>query len=325
VATTTWELTGNLVRLTEEVNILGPNRDKSSDGSVGDLAHQGGRSGHNPDKTGNAEYKDGDSKNEVRAKDIDSSGPFQYGQTMEKIVQHLVMRGRRGDYLPLRYIIYKSRIWSKTDGWKTRIYTGQNTHDEHAHFSGDYTQKADTYRLFNYGIATLGKPTEDFMAFIDDQADFNRAMDEWANREVIPDYNPGNLDANGKPKRSLSLFTWTGWADGRAQKVINTLGLKMDQLGLKIDQFFAGEVARDAQDAARDAALMATITELSAALNNATGSKLTDAQFNDLKSAILEKVAEAGQDAADMAQAKLNQLAEALDNAAEALTGSATE
>lgn len=173
-----WVLTQNMVRLRTELNQLGPNRDRTTDGSVGDLAHQSSPSGHNPDLTGYPEWADGDSLDEVRAIDVDKDGPWLYGQSMEKIVQHLVMRGRKGDPIPLAYIIYNRRIWGWFNGWATQTYNGDNPHDKHAHFSGDYSQKADNAGSFNYGIATLGKPEEGDLPVKQDE--FNKLMTTWA-------------------------------------------------------------------------------------------------------------------------------------------------
>lgn len=341
-----WVLTDNLIRLTEECNILGPDRDKKSDGSVGDQDHQAGRSGHNPDKTGNAEYKDGDSKNEVRAKDIDSSGPWLYGQSMETIVQHLVMRARRGDYIPLRYIIYKGRIWRKTNGWKTEKYTGPSSHTEHAHFSGDYSQKADEYRNFNYGIATLGKP-EDSMGFIDNQAEFNAAFEaaldkfltDKANKQSVANALLDSLLGNGAyPQRTVrnllnELYgirdVWIADTKGKDPKYSyvtpNTPIAKLLQVAPTLVEFIGGEASRDAQDAARDAALQASIDALTQLVTEGDGATLTQEQFTELKNSILEKVAEAGEDAADAAADKLNRIADALDNAGEALSAAGDE
>jgi hypothetical protein len=150
-----WVLTRGLTTVRNEFNAVFPGRDKASDGSVGDLAHQTSSSGHNPDRTGRAEYKDGDSLDEVRAIDVDRDLVRGSGTDwMELVVQYLVRKARAGGYIPFRYIIYKRRIWSRTDGWKTRTYTGANKHDKHAHFSGDYTQTADNW-TGSLGLASV--------------------------------------------------------------------------------------------------------------------------------------------------------------------------
>lgn len=150
-----WVLTRGLTTVRSEFNAVFPGRDKASDGSVGDLAHQTSSSGHNPDRTGRAEYKDGDSLDEVRAIDVDRDlVPGSGTDWMELVVQYLVRKARAGEYIPFRYIIYKRRIWSRTDGWQTRTYTGANKHDKHAHFSGGYTQTADNW-TGSLGLASV--------------------------------------------------------------------------------------------------------------------------------------------------------------------------
>lgn len=151
----TWVLTRGLQSVRTEFNGTFKLRDKRSDGSIGDQAHASGTSGHNPDRTGAAEYRDGDSKNEVRAIDVDRDlVPGSGIDWMERVVQFIVKKARAGGYVPFRYIIHKRRIWSRSDGWRTRAYTGANAHNEHAHFSGDYTQKADEW-TGTLGLASL--------------------------------------------------------------------------------------------------------------------------------------------------------------------------
>lgn len=150
-----WVRTRGLTTFLNEVDRVFPGRDKASDGSVGNLAHQVSPSGHNPDRTGRAEYKDGDAKNEVRAVDIDRDlRPGSGVDWMELLVQYVIRLARAGVYVPFEYIIFKGRIWGKWDGWVTRTYTGANSHHLHAHFSGGYSEKADEW-TGSLGLHTL--------------------------------------------------------------------------------------------------------------------------------------------------------------------------
>jgi hypothetical protein len=162
---TVWTLTKGLDHFRGHVNSRFPFRDKKSDGTIGDLAHQEeSASGHNPDLTGKAEYRDGDKLNEVRAWDMDSDLLDRFGYTAEKLVQYLVSLGRSGVYLPFRYFIFNKRIWKKSTGWKTQSYNGPSAHTEHIHFSGDYgtaatTEKADSWNG-DLGISKIGLPAK---------------------------------------------------------------------------------------------------------------------------------------------------------------------
>lgn len=139
-----WVLTRGITTWRNEIDEVFPGRDKSTDGTIGDQSHASGTSGHNPDISGKAEYRDYDNLDEVRAADIDKdlrNPKF----SMEQLIQWLVALGRAGHYLPFRYFIYNKRIWRKSTGWKTETYTGPSDHSDHAHFSGDYTQTADNW------------------------------------------------------------------------------------------------------------------------------------------------------------------------------------
>ncbi|GIE35889.1 hypothetical protein Ait01nite_089340 [Actinoplanes italicus] len=140
-----WILVPCLGQLRTDLNRLAPNRDKSSDGTIGDTAHQSRVSDHNDDEVGNVPIRDADSKHEVHAydADVDLREP---GLTMERVVQHIVARCRSGAEKRLRYIIFNRRIWEASNGWRQRAYAGDNPHDKHAHFSSSYetSREADT-------------------------------------------------------------------------------------------------------------------------------------------------------------------------------------
>ena len=160
-----WFVVPPLEALRAELNRRCPNRDKTSDGSIGDYQHQQGRSSHNPDDTGldNAEWdSDADNLQEVRARDFDVD--LNDDITMEQVVQYLVRGARAGRFWWLRYIIYRSRIWHRNTGWETREYTGVNTHTLHAHVNSQFTQTADGYTGAVYGLEDLGMPTADEIA-----------------------------------------------------------------------------------------------------------------------------------------------------------------
>lgn len=132
-----WVLIACLKQLFAEFDRIAPSRDRASDGSVGDLAHQQEVSDHNPDETGSVPIHDADKINEVHAIDVDND-LRESDLTMEKVVQFLLARCRSGAEKRLRYIIYNRRIWSASSGWVQKPYTGASAHTEHAHFSASY-------------------------------------------------------------------------------------------------------------------------------------------------------------------------------------------
>lgn len=140
-----WILVPCLVQLRNEFNALAPHRDKASDGSIGDVAHEERQSDHNRDETGNVPIRDADKTQEVHAIDVDTDLRVS-GLTMEHCVQFVLTRCRSGKENRLRYIIYNRRIWSASNGWRQASYSGANPHDKHAHFSSSYdsAREADT-------------------------------------------------------------------------------------------------------------------------------------------------------------------------------------
>lgn len=151
-----WVVVPCLEELREQLNAIAPGRDKTSDGGIGDTSHSASRSSHNPDRTGNPEYKDGDAADEVRARDfdVDLNTP---GLTMLAVVRHLVEGARQGRFWWLRYVIFQGVIYSRNTAvpWQARTYTGANSHHHHAHVNSDFTQAADTVRGVDYRLEDL--------------------------------------------------------------------------------------------------------------------------------------------------------------------------
>lgn len=130
-----WVVTKSLGRLKSDFNTTFPNKDKSSDGTIGDTAHQAETSGHNPDDTSGSKSESTDADNiaEVRAIDVDND--LHATANMQDVINRMLQTPN--DLKRLTYIIYNHQIWRKKNGWKKETYNGSSPHTEHAHFSGD--------------------------------------------------------------------------------------------------------------------------------------------------------------------------------------------
>jgi hypothetical protein len=146
----TWVLIPSLVSLRAAFDHECPDRDRASDGAVGDLAHQQESSDHNPDETGRTPSEDSDGVNEVHAIDVDDD-LRRPGWTMQMCVDAEVAHQLAlGASCPLQNIIYNRRIWSRSWGWTPHPYDGASPHTEHAHFSARYGSGSGSSNLENY-------------------------------------------------------------------------------------------------------------------------------------------------------------------------------
>lgn len=151
-----WALTKGLQNFRSQANARWPNRDKTSDGTIGDAAHQAETSGHNPDDTSgsNAAWNgDSDSLQEVRAFDMDSD-LRESGTTAQMIVDHLRHLANLDDVI--RYMIYNHKMYHVRDGFAPTAYTGASGHEEHIHFEGAWTQASDNNTTFDFKLEEVG-------------------------------------------------------------------------------------------------------------------------------------------------------------------------
>jgi hypothetical protein len=125
--------------LRDEFDVAFPNRERTSDGTIGDAAHQKEVSDHNPDDTPGVRVGGSDSDHvaEVHARDVTSAlnAP---GWTMARVTDIIRARHKSGADARLLYIICDRRIASVTSGWDWVAYSGSDPHQVHAHFSFRY-------------------------------------------------------------------------------------------------------------------------------------------------------------------------------------------
>jgi hypothetical protein len=130
---------GQQLRL--QVDDCYPDRDRTSDGWIGDTRHAARPSDHNPDAVGI-----------VRAIDIDRdlSGKAK-PDLMPDLADQIRLCAKRDKRIS--YIIFNGRIASSKKSWAWRPYDGINKHNHHCHIS--FTKTGDADGAF-FNIPMLG-------------------------------------------------------------------------------------------------------------------------------------------------------------------------
>ena len=120
-----------------------PDRDRTSDGWIGDVRHSARASDHNPDAAGI-----------VRAIDIDRdlSGKAK-PDLMPDLADQIRLYAKRDKSKRVAYVIFDGRIASARFGFRWRKYKGSNTHKSHCHIS--FTKKGDSDDSF-FNIPMIG-------------------------------------------------------------------------------------------------------------------------------------------------------------------------
>lgn len=127
-------LAPSLKQLRDEIDAAHPGRDKSSDGWIGDAAHNARKSDHNPDW---------DSRGVVRAIDVDISDI-----DVNKLMAVLKNDSR------VNYFIYNWSIYGAPSFAKRR-YTGSNGHTKHIHVSIKHSASAERAGAWGYSGGTV--------------------------------------------------------------------------------------------------------------------------------------------------------------------------
>jgi len=119
------KLAPSLVRARVTIDARWPNRDRASDGWIGDPAHQGRTSDHNPN-----------GRAMVDALDIDM-----YGGPNQVHRPTIVAAGIL--HPAVNYVIHDWRIYQANDMFRPRDYNGINPHAGHCHYSIRQTTTAE--------------------------------------------------------------------------------------------------------------------------------------------------------------------------------------
>jgi hypothetical protein len=131
-------------QLREQFDDSFPDRDRRSDGWIGDLRHSARPSDHNPDReTGIVRAIDVD-------RDVHKSGK---PDLMPNIADQIRLAAKAGEKR-IAYIIFAGRIASSRLGWRWRPYKGSNPHNHHLHVS--FTKTGDLDGSFFSTIPMLG-------------------------------------------------------------------------------------------------------------------------------------------------------------------------
>jgi len=118
-----------------------PDRDRTSDGWVGDVRHSKSPSDHNPD-----------AKGIVRAIDIDRDLSGKKKPDLMPYLADQIRHAAKSDKR-IAYIIFAGKIASPRMGWRWRKYRGINPHDSHCHIS--FTKQGDSDDSF-FNIPMIG-------------------------------------------------------------------------------------------------------------------------------------------------------------------------
>jgi hypothetical protein len=118
-----------------------PDRDRTSDGWIGDTRHQARPSDHNPDAEGI-----------VRAIDIDRDLSGKAKPDLMPDLADQIRYAAKSDKR-VAYIIFNGKIASSKKSWAWRPYDGVNQHRHHCHIS--FTKKGDADGSF-FNIPMIG-------------------------------------------------------------------------------------------------------------------------------------------------------------------------
>jgi hypothetical protein len=129
------QLSKSAIQLREQIDDAFPDRDRTSDGWIGDSRHAKTKSDHNPDAQG-----------WVRAIDIDANLDKSKGTSVylaDQIRAYAKTNGR------ISYVIHMGKISSRKSLWRWVKYSGINAHNHHIHisFNKDQDENSEFFQI----------------------------------------------------------------------------------------------------------------------------------------------------------------------------------
>lgn len=207
-------LAPSLVKLRNEINERFPNRDKASDGWLGDASHAARVSDHNPCWTCKGRLHA-----VVRATDTDADDGTAQHDLMRELLA-LAIHDSRTWYFIHKFPGQPSRIWSRTFGFQPRLYFGSNPHDHHAHISINHDERSafDTSSWFTQRapfkprVIDLSNLRTEMLAGLNGR-DHTPGPNVKALQQLLNDKTSAGLDVDGLVGRS-TLDAWAKFEHG---------------------------------------------------------------------------------------------------------------
>lgn len=134
-----WYLNRALTGFRVAVNARYPHRDKTSDGTIADAAHQATDSDHNEDADGSVDAWDMDV-------DLGTGNNHAEIERLKTVFE---------SHESSRYWIHDGQIASRSNGWRRLPYYGSNRHDKHVHWNTRETHEDSTKPWIIGGNVTL--------------------------------------------------------------------------------------------------------------------------------------------------------------------------